>query len=400
MPDVKTLLDNLAASSNAQSMIASPVPTTPGQAPAQLSKSGLAKSVDVAKEILKKNNVKGVNTKEIKKAVSNVASGGSTSYLENYMSPEQRAQTIAIRNKLNTMADNRMAEEQAGISDYERNISQYANERPFVDLTPIAGLIDKWAGDQNNTTSRIATTQVGESPSDKRKALMAMKDKLQGMKQGLSKSQYDVLKAQLDATTEDARAKMEMARFNRLLTKDDETNIQKLAKVTESKASMDANIAELNNALGFDLDAYDPNTNTVNGKPVDLAGASIPGIGRVAFYDKNARIIEDTMSRIFNTELKDRSGAAVTSEELTRLKNEFSSGRFQTEEEKLGATQRYARLLREQLNRQESAFTPTVRSKYQERISDPNQKMSGGVPSQKVELSPEEELKLLESEGY
>ena len=319
---------------------------------------------------------------------------------------DPRADIMAQMNALSLENESRA---QGSIDDYQKQMDSYNNTagraNVALDLSALAPLVDAWAGGAP-VASQIAAATKDESPQDRKKVLSAMGVKLGEMKAGLSKSKFDSLKAQLDSYNDalklkaaNNRSDLEQKRFDRLEDKDTENYIQKLAKATEAKASMDANVAELNNALGFNVDDYDATTGSVNGKPVDLPGVSIPGVGRLSSYNEKARIIEDTIGRIFNTELKDRSGAAVTTQELERLKDEFSSGRFQSEKEKIGAVQRYKRLLLEQLNRQESAFKEDVRQKYQDRITDKASKMSGGSGAGKP-MSAEEELKQLEAEGF
>ncbi len=127
---------------------------------------------------------------------------------------------------------------------------------------------------------------------------------------------------------------------------------------------------EVDAKLGFDLDTYDPKSNrAINAKTgkdeaVDLPGVSMPLLGRVGFYDKKARGVDDVISRVFNVELKDRSGAAVTSQELQRLQAEFSSGKFNTEEEKLDALQRYKRAAMIAMENAERGFADDVRNEY------------------------------------
>jgi hypothetical protein len=117
-----------------------------------------------------------------------------------------------------------------------------------------------------------------------------------------------------------------------------------------NSADIMGTIATVEDKIGFQLEDFDPESGTQiktdeNGKQVkakvDLPGVSLPGIGRVKFYDRNARTLDSTLSKVFNMELKDRSGAAVTSTELQRLREEFADGAYNTEEEKLGALKEY-----------------------------------------------------------
>lgn len=327
-----------------------------------------------------------------------------------YLSPEDLKRKQELQNRLAELEQRNYEVGQAGIDDYAQSLAQYANAPVGTNWSPLSALVADATGVGGNVAQYLQAS-APESADQKRKNLMAMKEQLQGMKGSLSKDQLAYLKEQLKSYEDmmkfeigenraDKRAAMDLARLAATQGRFDERQVQALAKATESRATLNAAVEELNNALGFDVDSYDTKTGTVGGKKVDIPGASVPGLGRVAFYSERAREVEDTMSRIFNIELKDRSGAAVTSQELTRLKNEFSSGRFQTEKEKIKAVQRYKKLLLEQLNRQESAFSKKVRETYKERIADPSSKLS--IEDNSSGLSPEEEAELrqLEAEGY
>lgn len=115
--------------------------------------------------------------------------------------------------------------------------------------------------------------------------------------------------------------------------------------------------------MGFDLDSYDPEKNTADGRKVDLPGVSVPLLGRVKAYSSDARVLDDTASKLFNIELKDRSGAAVTTPELERLKMEYSQGKFNTESELLGAMKRYKSALNSKMIDIEAA-NPAAASRY------------------------------------
>lgn len=99
-------------------------------------------------------------------------------------------------------------------------------------------------------------------------------------------------------------------------------------------------------------------------KDVDLPGANVWGLGRVTTHSADARMLEGSIASIFNTELKDRSGAAVTDNELNRLKMEFNAGRFNTEPEMLRALKRYKIRAAEVLANAEARYNPEVLAEY------------------------------------
>jgi hypothetical protein len=68
---------------------------------------------------------------------------------------------------------------------------------------------------------------------------------------------------------------------------------------------------------------------------------------------------------VFNVELKDRSGAAVTNNELMRLKQEFGEGKLRTDAEKVDALKRYRDAAMREMQNREAGFSPDVRDLYQ-----------------------------------
>lgn len=124
------------------------------------------------------------------------------------------------------------------------------------------------------------------------------------------------------------------------------------------------NLNRVEEILGGKLEQFDPNTGTLNGKKIDLPGKSVPGIGRVFAPGSVGESLQAAFSNIFNTTLKERSGAAVTDQELARLKNEFAQGKFNTEEKMLEALQRYKTILRKRMRQHEAAFSPDVRERF------------------------------------
>lgn len=129
-------------------------------------------------------------------------------------------------------------------------------------------------------------------------------------------------------------------------------------------------IGEVEQALGAPLEkmSYDKDGNaTKDGKVVNLPGVNFPGVGPVSFFSQEARNLDDTMARVFNQTLKIRSGAAVTDNELARLRGEFSAGKFNTEAEKVKALQDVKRLLHQSFSNTEAKYKPAVVNEYKER---------------------------------
>lgn len=110
----------------------------------------------------------------------------------------------------------------------------------------------------------------------------------------------------------------------------------------------------------FKIENYD-------NSPVNLPGTNVPGVGRVSFYSPEARSLNSQIATVFNAELKDRSGAAVTNSELERLKTEFANGKFDTEEGLLKALKDYKVAATNLLQSTEAKYDPKIIKAYQQR---------------------------------
>lgn len=148
-----------------------------------------------------------------------------------------------------------------------------------------------------------------------------------------------------------------------------ETDMQKLEKRVQGGQNMAAAYNGLQSSLGFNLDDASVDANgelTVKGKKVDLPGANVPGLGRVSIYNSDARGIKASADKIFNVTLKDRSGAAVTTPEMDRLKSEYESGKFNTEAELVMKLKEFKQEVARELKNREAAFSKEARSRYKE----------------------------------
>lgn len=153
--------------------------------------------------------------------------------------------------------------------------------------------------------------------------------------------------------------------------KDFEDQIQKLSNKVGNSQELFQAITNVGKALpGGNLENLNVKDGELYGpdnKKLDLPGVSIPGYGRSNFYSGEARNLDSLMAKVFNVELKDRSGAAVVSEELTRLKNEFATGKFNTEAEMIQKLKEYQEAVIIELKNREAAFKPEVRKEYNDR---------------------------------
>lgn len=141
-------------------------------------------------------------------------------------------------------------------------------------------------------------------------------------------------------------------------------------------------IQNLENNLGFKLDDYDANKKTVRGKSVDIPGMSVPLLGRVSAYSEKAREIDSAAASIFNRVIKDRSGQAVTSTEMERLKNEFAAGKYNDESELLKALKQYKQAALVAMQNVESRYDPSSVAEYAKRGGFTKKQAEGFTPKE------------------
>lgn len=193
----------------------------------------------------------------------------------------------------------------------------------------------------------------------------------------------------------------------------DQKNIQKLQKTIDPSQALYSSVENIEDMLGFNLDDYNAKKNTINNKQVDLPGVSIPGLGRVTAYSDTAKDLRTTFDNLFNVTLKQRSGSAVTDQELNRLKNEYALGKFDTEEGMLGALQRYKNILKKDFKNKTAAFDENILQTYEEnqgalpfsRISEKPTakfpiKVRNASTGQVATVSNEKELEEAQKEGF
>jgi hypothetical protein len=180
--------------------------------------------------------------------------------------------------------------------------------------------------------------------------------------------------------SEDRKAQMALAASNQAIAQSNrmteesrrqrtevEKEMENLQKTVQGGTEVAQALKTVEGKLGFDLDKYDPKSGTANGKKVDLPGVSIPGIGRITAYSSDARELQGAADRVFNTVLKDRSGAAVTTGEMDRLRREFNAGTYNTESDLLQALRDYKGQLRTKLQNQEAGYRPDIKNEFKSR---------------------------------
>lgn len=267
--------------------------------------------------------------------------------------------------------------EKRALEDYERTLKEYEALKPntlassknrfykFTDTDP---------NDPNTLVEGVYNVDTGQKiPIGRRSAMTPFQ------KRALTSEQ-----------TKEQRLEQQFKETqDRLKDQKIQENMQKLGKDLQSSAEMSNALSSFENLLGFELDkaAIDKNKILVSGKKIDLPGTNIPGIGRVSFYDQNARELDTAASKIFNVTLKDRSGAAVTTPEMDRLKEEFGAGKYNNEAELIKAVKKYKDELVKAMAQIESRYSKDVKQAFID---------EGGITSQRFKTQNKTESKTVE----
>ena len=331
----------------------------------------------------------------------------------------------ALMERYLKLSDQAMGQEKAGIGQLEKYITDFQAQPQELDYTPLAAWADSLTAKRGNSLE-AAKLMRPESLESRQEKALRMQDLLQQRKgamtqrelagvttqmqaqakadqlaqarleakarfdqqQELAKQRYEQEKIKTEAYKEGIASREKIAQMQLEASKNakvegqdradarqqaglaqkDETKLENQLQKYEQKA-IDAvplmeNMATVEQILGAPLEQYDPKTESINGKKVDLPGKSVPGIGRIFAPGSQGETLNAAMANIFNTTLKERSGAAVTDQELGRLKNEFAQGKFNTEGKMIEALQRYKRILQKRMTQHEGAYKPEVRNLY------------------------------------
>jgi hypothetical protein len=299
-------------------------------------------------------------------------------------------------------------------SDYSQRSEKLAGANLFANLGDViagqkVGSLNPYF-DKQQALAEYQTT--GKIDRERKQALdeMNAKEQLE-----FRKLQMQNMLAEQQANRDLRRDLSTQARADRAQTKSDslakhqaeleEKGIQGLSKAVEgTQGAMNA-IDAIESELGGPLETFTNQKGTLmkNGQAVDLPGVSIPMIGRVSAYSDEARTLASKAATVFNSVLKDRSGAAVTNSELERLKGEFGQGKYNTEAELVDALKNYKLGLAKELKNREAAYKPEVVKQYAERggrtsMSLPKDEAQK-VPVRKLQNKALNKTKIIYSDG-
>lgn len=181
--------------------------------------------------------------------------------------------------------------------------------------------------------------------------------------------------------------------------KKDDDDVQKLShSLSGTQSSLDA-MDKIEELLGGPIESFQNNKGVLykDGKKVDLPGVSIPGLGRVTAFSDSARELNSRIGSVFNSVLKDRSGQAITNNEMERLKNEFGSGKFNTEAELINAVKQYKIALNKELQNRQAGFDPKIVEIYSSRGGRVG--LQNMPPKQQPQSQKQQTVKMLDPKG-
>lgn len=209
-------------------------------------------------------------------------------------------------------------------------------------------LIDREMQGDQGLKLQDAKTKGGMDLLDKKQAGDVV---IQGMK---DKTALEIAKMRLNKLGITKPAGMSAYQF--------ENQAQKLSKALEGHVEAQQKYEHLNKVLskyGATLENFDP-------KKVNLPGISLPFVGRVGAGEQFGEL-KSAVGAILSQELYDRSGKAVTEQELERMKEDFNMGKFNTEEQLIKAARRYKVIENKLKNNVVAGFHPDVVSTFKSR---------------------------------
>lgn len=197
-------------------------------------------------------------------------------------------------------------------------------------------------------------------------ASASLKSQAQAIQEGTLNSKqvktlYDDFKmtAPADQTLEWYKAKTARLESEKKSASSVDKDLKELSKRVGPETAVDNAFAALEKKIGL-LDKDE----TLN---QDLDGVSVPGIGRVSFYNEKAREIDSAIQAITGPLSNARYGASQTNMELRKLAIELAEGKFNNEKEKLTALARLKTLNQEAIAEEKAGFTPETVELYESR---------------------------------
>lgn len=157
--------------------------------------------------------------------------------------------------------------------------------------------------------------------------------------------------------------------------------VNELQKRIGKKQDYAADIAGLEGTIAASMGKQSFNLEDANDQKADIPGINIPGYGRsTMLFGGDARAIESDISTFANKVLSERSGAAVTDQELRRLLTELSLGKWNDESDMLRKLGVVKTRLRANMGDVQAGFSPEVQERYKQQGGRLNTDILGEAP--------------------
>lgn len=308
-------------------------------------------------------------------------------------------QQQAQQNQIGMLMLQKKIQEQS--PEYQAKLEAVKNEKLFReevqsaggDMAKVAGAAVKYgkpelaANIYNQQEARAARVQQAHDALEARKMELQMRidDKAldRDQKERYNGLMADLKQQQMVLSAENAKNQYELKKLQ-FTTQGDKQLVQNTQKL--QGALEKANLPQTDSVLGGVEDALKKTPDLseyISGPksriPDMIAGKEI-GLGRQAFQ------------KLFNITLKDRSGAAVTNQELERLKQEFATGVFKTKEQLEGAVKEVRRIVDNHYTSVAAGFGPDVLEAYNENLRGLNGKVVIKVPKKASTTSGDDPL--------
>lgn len=267
-----------------------------------------------------------------------------------------------------------------------------SNVMPFVSLQPAAGALDQIFGTQMAQYMPTQSQLVGNLQRIQGQDMESMKSELlrkqladYGKIDPLTQAKIDKLRADKPGMTPYQRESLKLAK-------------DKAARDTElKKAQAEEKDARKKDILNKKVEKYSdklhkskiPQLTTMMGEVSGLMSKydDLPGQGKGKnlpdFYYEGKRMLGDeeagdaiklraSLQSLFNTKLAERSGAAVTAQELKRLQGEYNAGRLNSDASVRDAMERLRKAMAKDVKNIRTGMGPDVARIYEEeRGGDP-----------------------------
>lgn len=234
----------------------------------------------------------------------------------------------------------------------------FSKVMPFTSVQPMAGAMDQIFGTKMAQHSPSQSAMVQNYRMLQGKEADPLADLKRQALQNQIANQKEAMKLRergLKAQEKNAAARLAETQENRALRK----GLQLDKKVNDYAKWIDeSGIPELNSTI--------KEIERITSANKDLPGFGQTGMVPDLLVSQEGEDLRSSVGNLFNITLKDRSGAAVTDQELTRLKKEFEDGKWKTDDALRRGLTKYVTRLKEKMRNIQAGTDPEAVTIYQQ----------------------------------